>query len=82
MRNSRFIPAKNRFMRKALGITSKVMLFGVLLSLFLFACVGMDTLEEVAQAGTPYNSDYNDIRDSAISFYYKNYERKAFDVFL
>ena len=32
------------------------MVFGVLLSLFLFACVGIDTLEEVAYAATHSNT--------------------------
>ena len=52
MRNSRLTPRTNTFMRKAMGITSKVMIFGILLSLFLFACVGVNTLAEVAEAAT------------------------------
>ena len=49
MRNSRFTP-RTTFAKKVMSITSKVMIFGVLLSLFLFACVGTDTLEEIAHA--------------------------------
>ena len=60
MRNSRLTPRTNTFMRKAMGITSKVMIFGILLSLFLFACVGTDTLAEVAEAARLDGyADYN-----------------------
>ncbi|MBR2334348.1 MAG: hypothetical protein IKA59_03295, partial [Clostridia bacterium] len=66
MRNSRLTPRTNTFMRKAMGITSKVMIFGILLSLFLFACVGVDTLEEIAHAAQLSGyGDYN----SGIAFY-------------
>lgn len=69
MRNSRLTPRTNTFMRKAMGITSKVMIFGILLSLFLFACVGAESINEGLATAAGITSEYDDY-NSGIRYRY------------